>query len=195
MESHQASSALMEKLILTIIGGSSFEPSNKKEKKEAQRRVQLVGVQGPYIGTKWFHIPISFSQDDLCLKDYPHRDAMVISCVIKGFVVHNVLVDTRSTTDIIFVKAFRQIQEPEEKLQDLAFPLYGFGRQQVMTLGKLIMLVTFGYINNTRTEDVMFDVVDMEFPYKVVIKRGTLNVFEAVLHSGYLCMKIPVINE
>jgi hypothetical protein len=23
------------------------------------------------------HIPITFSQDDLCLKDYPHRDAMV----------------------------------------------------------------------------------------------------------------------
>jgi hypothetical protein len=52
---------------------------------------------------------------------------MVISCVIKGFVVHNVLVDTDSTADIIFVKDFRQIQELEDKLQDSAFHLYGFG--------------------------------------------------------------------
>jgi hypothetical protein len=66
-----------------------------------------VGVQGPYTKTNWSHIPITFSQEDLRLKDYPHRDDMVISCVIKGFVVHNVLVDTSSVTDIIFAKAFK----------------------------------------------------------------------------------------
>jgi alpha-glucuronidase len=75
--------------------------------------VQHVGVQGPYIRTKWSHIRITFSQDDLRLKDYAHRDS---SCVIKGFVVHNVLVDIGSVIDIIFVKAFRQMQEPKDKL-------------------------------------------------------------------------------
>jgi hypothetical protein len=89
--------------------------------------VQHVGVQGPYIRTKWSHIPITFSQDDLRLKDYPHRDAMVISYVIKGFVVHNVLVDICSTSDIIFAKAFKQMQEPEDKIQDSAFPSMASG--------------------------------------------------------------------
>jgi hypothetical protein len=50
-----------------ITRGSSFEPRKKKRKKEARRRVQHVGVQGPYIGTKWSHIHITFSQDDLHL--------------------------------------------------------------------------------------------------------------------------------
>jgi hypothetical protein len=68
-----------------------------------------VGVQGPYIKTKWSHIPITFSQEDLHLKDYPHRDAMLTSCVIKVFIVHNVLVGTGSATDIIFTKAFKQM--------------------------------------------------------------------------------------
>ena len=86
---------------------------------------------------------------------------MVISCVIKVFVVHNVLIDIGSTVDIIFVKAFQQMQEPKDKLQDSAFPLCGFGGQQVMALGKLIMHVTFGYVNNTIIEDIIFDVVDM----------------------------------
>jgi hypothetical protein len=116
---------------------------------------------------------------------------MVISYVIKGFVVHNVLVDTGSAANIIFVKAFRQMQESEDKLQDSTFPLCGFEGQQVMALGKLIMLVIFGYVNNTRTEDIMFYVIDMEFPYNADLGRGTLNAFEAVLHSAYLCMKIP----
>jgi hypothetical protein len=67
--------------------GSSFGPSNKKQKKEAQKRVQHVGVQGPYIKSKWSHITITFSKEDIRLKDYPHKDAMVIYCVIKSFIV------------------------------------------------------------------------------------------------------------
>jgi hypothetical protein len=102
---NQAVAPSATKLVLPITGGSSSEPANKKQKKEAQRRVQHVGVQGPLIKSKWSHIPITFSQEDLLLKDYPHNDAMVISCVIKGFLVHNFLVDTGSAADIIFAKA------------------------------------------------------------------------------------------
>jgi hypothetical protein len=60
-----------------------------------------------------------------------------------------------------------------------------------MALGKLAMLITFGYVNNTRTNEVMFEIVDIDFPYNAIIGRGTLNIFEAVLHSAYLCMNIP----
>jgi hypothetical protein len=49
------------KLVLPIMGGSSAEPTNKKQKKEAQRRVQHVGVQGPFVRSMWSHIPITFS--------------------------------------------------------------------------------------------------------------------------------------
>ena len=95
----QAEAASDPKLVLPITGGSSSEPANKKQKKEAQRRVQHVGVQGPFIKSRCSHIPITFSQEDLQLKDYPHNDAMVISCVIKGFLFHNVLVDKGSAAD------------------------------------------------------------------------------------------------
>jgi hypothetical protein len=53
------------------------------------------------------------------------------------------------------------------------------------------MPVTFGYVHNTRTENVVFDIVDMEYPYNAIIGRGMLNAFEAILHPAYLCMKIP----
>jgi hypothetical protein len=60
-----------------------------------------------------------------------------------------------------------------------------------VALDKIIMSVTFGYVHNTRTEQVVFDIVDMEYPYNAIIGRGTLNAFEAILHPAYLCMKIP----
>jgi hypothetical protein len=111
--------------------------------------------------------------------------------LIKGFLVHNVLVDTGSAADIIFAKAFRRMQEPEDKIHDATHPLCGFGGRQIIALGKITMPITFGFINNTRTEQVVFDIVDMEYPYNAIIGRGTLNAFEAILHPAYLCMKIP----
>jgi hypothetical protein len=74
---------------------------------------------------------------------------MVISCVIKGFLVHNVLV---YAVDIIFAKAFRQMQEQDDKIHDATHPLYGFGGRQIVALGKITMSITFGYVHNTRTE-------------------------------------------
>jgi hypothetical protein len=92
--------------------------------------------------------------------------------------------------DIIFAKAFRQMQEPEDKIHD-THPLYGFGGRHIVALGKITMSVTFHYVHNTRIEQVIFDTVDMEYPYNAIIGRGTLNAFEAILHPAYLCMKIP----
>jgi hypothetical protein len=60
-----------------------------------------------------------------------------------------------------------------------------------VALGKITMSITFSYIHNTRTEQVVFDIVDMDYHYNAIIGRETLNAFEAILHPAYLCMKIP----
>jgi hypothetical protein len=82
------------------------------------------------------------------------------------------------------------MQEPEDKIHDATHPLCGFRGWQIVALGKITMSVTFGYVHNTRNEQVVFDIVDMEYPYNAIIGRGTLNAFEAILHPAYLCMKI-----
>jgi hypothetical protein len=83
------------------------------------------------------------------------------------------------------------MQKPEDKIHDATHPLCGFGGRQIVALGKITMPVTFGFVHNTRTEQIVFDIVDMEYPYNEIISRGTLNAFEAILHPAYLCMKIP----
>jgi hypothetical protein len=97
----------------------------------------------------------------------------------------------QAATDIIFAKAFRHMQEKDDKIHDETHPCCGFGGRQTVALGKITMSITFSYVHNTRTEQVVFDIIDMEYPYNAIIGRGTLNAFEAILHPAYLCMKIP----
>jgi hypothetical protein len=98
---------------------------------------------------------------------------------------------TQAVQQISSLQRFRQMQEPDDKIHDATHPLCGFGGRQIVALGKITMPVTFGYIHNTRTEQVVFNIVDMEYPYNAIIGRGTLNAFEAILHPAYLCIKIP----
>jgi hypothetical protein len=145
-------------------------------------------VQGPFIRSKWSHILITFSQEDLQLKDYPHNDVMVISCVIKGFLVHNVLVDTGSATDIIFSKAFRQMQEPEDKIHDATHPLCGFGGRQIVALGKITMSVTFGYVHNTRTEHVVLTLLTWNtHTMQLLVEGHSMPSKQYFIQHTYVC--------
>jgi len=187
---NHAEAASAPKLVLPITGGSCSEPANKKQKKEAQRRVQHVECKDPSSNpnghtfqspslTRTFSsrtIPIMMQWSYIVLsKDFWFTMSLLI----------------QAATDIIFAKAFRHMQEKDDKIRDATRPLCGFGGRQIVALGKITMPVTFGFINNTRTEQVVFDIVDMEYPYNAIIGRGTLNAFEAILHPAYLCMKIP----
>ena len=67
----------------------------------------------------------------------------------------------------------------------------GFGGKRVNAIGKLSLAVSFGDTANARTEHITFDVVEMPYPYRAILGRGTINKFEAIVHQLYLCMKIP----
>jgi hypothetical protein len=70
-------------------------------------------------------------------------------------------------------------------------PLYGFGRKRIEPVGVITLPVYFGTPKNPHTEYITFDIVDLLYPYNAIFGRGLLNTFEAALHSGYLCLKIP----
>jgi glucose uptake protein GlcU len=50
------------------------------------------------------------------------------------------------------------MQEPEDKIHDATHPLCGFEGRQIVALGKITIPVTFTFVHNTRTEQVVFDI-------------------------------------
>ena len=93
---------------------------------------------------------------------------MVIRANIVCWEINRVLIDSRSSVDIIFVNAFDQMKLSRTQVQPSDSPLIGFGGKKIDALGKISLLVSFGGQENARTEYVTFDVVDLYYPYNAI---------------------------
>ena len=110
---------------------------------------------------------------------------------LLGNDVAGILVDTGSLADIITYKCFQNMGFSDKDLKVPDKPLFGFGGKKVNTLGTVTMNLTFGEGNMARIEFITFDIVDVQYPHNTIFRRGIINKFAAVIHQGYLCMKIP----
>jgi hypothetical protein len=61
----------------------------------------------------------------------------------------------------------------------------------VYPLGSITLPVTFGTEENFHTENVVFDVAEVNLPFNAIIGRLALYRFMAIAHYGYLVLKMP----
>jgi hypothetical protein len=64
------------------------------------------------------------------------------------------------------------------------------GAQPVYPLGSITLPVTFGTEENFRTENIQFDVAEVNLPFNAIIGRPALYRFMAIAHYGYLVLKM-----
>jgi hypothetical protein len=60
----------------------------------------------------------------------------------------------------------------------------------VYPFGSITLPVTFGTEENFRTENVQFDIAEVNLPFNAIIGRPTLYRFMAIAHYGYLVLKM-----
>jgi hypothetical protein len=189
--SQQATSFPAFRTTHTITRGSNLSFENMRQRREYYRQVNHVAVEGLIVRTKSSHMKINFTEADIKHTSFPHIDAMVITAHIDKWNVTRVLVDNRSQAEILFISTFEQMGINKKQLKEALKPLYGFGGRKIEPLGSISQTVSFGSPTNARTEYITFDVVDMSYLYNAIFGRGLLNTFEAMLHSLYLCLKVP----
>jgi hypothetical protein len=61
----------------------------------------------------------------------------------------------------------------------------------VYPLRSIALPVTFGAEENFRTENIVFDVAEVNLPFNAIIGRPTLYRFMDIAHYGYLVLKMP----
>jgi hypothetical protein len=188
----------MVNIINAIYGGSNELVHVTKHQRQVYYQSVSHICSGKYFHLPWSHIPITFTAADIRLQHYPHNDPLVIRANIGkntkyyfGNDVKRVPVDNGNSPDILTWQCFSKMGFKKEDLQKAEHPLYGFGNKRIEALGKIDVNVTFGQDATMSTEVITFDVVNFVYPYNAIFGRNSINKFAAVIHQGYLLMKIP----
>ena len=116
----------------------------------------------------------------------------LISIRVRDYDNHRVLVDNRSSADILYYLAFQQIRIGRERLIPTSAPLVGFGGKRVNPLGAVTLPVTVGDYPQQITKDIMFLVVDCSSTYNTILGRPTLNSWKAVTSTYHLMIKFSI---
>ncbi|RWW58581.1 hypothetical protein BHE74_00034536 [Ensete ventricosum] len=125
-------------------------------------------------------------------KEFPcHDDALVISIRMANAYVKRVMIDTGSSTDILYFDAFQKLGLTDKDLVTLTSTLTWFTGDFISPLGATMILVTFGGEPRSKTIMVSFMVVKLPSAYNGIIKRPTLNRLKAVVSTYHRLLKFP----
>lgn len=157
--------------------GWSFKPSYKKQKR-FRERITTCRCPWPIHQIKvvtcarHFYIWCSSAERlpaKWCCGDHMHHKGLHSA---KKFVYNG------SADDIIFSKAFKKMGQAKVCCKRLQIHFVD-SMGKIVSLDKIQMSVTFGNINITWTENITFDIVDMDYSCNTIIGRGTLNTFNS----------------
>ena len=139
----------------------------------------------------WLDTSITFSDFDMEGCQHPHDEPLVIRAVVVNKIVHRVLVDNGSSTDIIFASAFDKIDIGRAKLEPVSTHLRGFSREKVLPLGSIQLVLTLGDPPCQATTTARFLVVNAPSAYNMLLGRPSLNAVKVVPSAYHMMIKFP----
>ncbi|GAV62957.1 hypothetical protein CFOL_v3_06479 [Cephalotus follicularis] len=87
---------------------------------------------------------ISFSKSDLEGVRLSHDDPVVVTLLVELFTMKRVLLDSGSSTDILYKPVFDQLRILEDQLKPVKTSLVGFAGEIVYPLGSIDLYVIGG---------------------------------------------------
>jgi hypothetical protein len=171
---------------LYVMYGGSWELISRRSVKSLRREVlsAVPGVPKAAPHQRWRGTTISFRASD-CPDNMAGAGVLplITTPVVANMRLHHVLIDGGAGLNVIIHAAFRQLQVPGSWLGP-SCPFFGVGPQPVYPLGSITLPVTFGTEENFRTENVQFDVVEVNLPFNAIIGRSALYRFMAIAITG-----------
>ena len=137
---------------------------------------------------------ITFSDSDMEGCQHPYDDPLVIRAAVANKIVHKVLIDNGSSTDIIFASVFDKMGIEREKLEPVNAYLLGFFGEKVLPLGPVQLVLTLGDPPCQATTTIKFLIVDAPSAYNMLLGRPSLNAIRAITFAYHVVFKFPTKN-
>jgi hypothetical protein len=136
---------------------------------------------------------MTFSRADQWLNfDHPGKYPLLVDPVIRESRVKKVLVDGGSSINVTFPRTLLGLGVALKDLTESDTPLFGImPTEGEYPLGHIYMPVTFGTLENYRTEFLRFEVASFNYGYNAIIGRTGLAKFMAIPHYSYMILKMP----
>ena len=125
---------------------------------------------------------------------HPHDDSLVIRVVVANKTIHRVLIDNRSSVDIIFALEFEKMGIGKENLGPVNAHLLGFSGEKVLPLGSVQLVLTLGDPPCQATTTIKFLIVDASSAYNMLLGRPSLNAKRAIPSAYHMVVKFPTEN-
>jgi hypothetical protein len=177
---------------LYVMYSGSWEFTSHRNVKSLCREVLSAtpGVPKAAPHQRWRSTTISFGESD-CPDNMAAAGVLplITATIIANMWLHHVLIDGGAGLNVTSHAAFKQLQIPGSHLGP-SRPFSGVGPQTVYPLRSIALSVTFGTEENFCTENVVFDVAEVNLPFNAIIGRPALYWFMAISHYGYLFLKM-----
>ncbi|KAK4397345.1 hypothetical protein Sango_1571100 [Sesamum angolense] len=129
------------------------------------------------------------------LQDTTHgNDALVIRALLANYEIKCVFIDSGSSADIFFGKAYDQMQLGDATLEAVDTSLHGFAGEIVHLRGMVSLPLTIETTPLRKTCLLMFLVVDIPSTYNVILGREKHKAFRAIISTYNMKIKFPIIE-
>ncbi|XP_075640470.1 uncharacterized protein LOC142612237 [Castanea sativa] len=134
---------------------------------------------------------IVFSERDGRDIRQPHDDPLVIMLRVKEFNIHRVLIDNKSSADIIYLPVFQQMKLDKRRIKPFTSLLVSFIGDRIIPRAIATLTVIAGTYLAQITKEVDFLIINCPSTYNIILGRPTLNRLRAATSTYYLKVKFP----
>ncbi|KAL0302347.1 UNVERIFIED_CONTAM: hypothetical protein Sangu_3106100 [Sesamum angustifolium] len=120
-----------------------------------------------------------------------NNDALVISVTPSNVLVKKVLVDSRSSADIIFYDVYVQLRVDNAQLRKVTPSITYFSGEMIEPLREVTLPLSLGSYPKRSTKMVKFIVVKVSSAYNIILGRPSLNLFHAIASTFHMKLKFP----
>ncbi|VFQ80955.1 unnamed protein product [Cuscuta campestris] len=149
------------------VGSVAFDPRRKQTRREL----------------------VIFTDRDLPITGEDHNDPLVITMDMGGVDVFQVLVDTSSSVNVLYLEAFEKLKLCRTRHEPLKTPLFGFTRNSVEVEGTILLTCELGTRNMVIQKQMRFVVVNIKCVHNAILGRPGINKVHRIISMAHFCMK------